>query len=249
MMEGMAFWMAAVAASVFVGLSKGGLPVVASLGVPVLALVIHPVAAAGLLLPVYVASDVVGVWTYRRRFSRKLLLILIPPALLGITLGWATAAMVQEWMVKLLIGLIGLLSALNLLLRRRLQGPPRDPPVPAGLFWGLVIGFTSFVSHSGAPPFQVYVLPLRLEKLTFAGTATITFAIVNAAKLIPYYALGQLSPDNLRVAAFLMLPASLAVLAGARLVRILPEKLFFQFVTWTLLAVSLKLLWDALRGT
>ena len=71
------------------------------------------------------------------------------------------------------------------------------------------------------------------------------FAYVNAAKLAPYWALGQLSAANLKVAAVLMVPASIAVLAGVRLVRIIPTALFFRFVTWALLAVSLKLLWDA----
>ena len=27
---------------------------------------------------------------------------------------------------------------------------------------GALTGFTSFVSHAGAPPYQVYVLPLKL---------------------------------------------------------------------------------------
>ena len=54
-----------------------------------------------------------------------------------------------------------------------------------------------------------------------------------------------MSAANLKVAAVLMVPASIAVLAGVRLVRIIPTALFFRFVTWALLAVSLKLLWDA----
>jgi len=80
----------------------------------------------------------------------------------------------------------------------------------------------------------------------FAGTATISFAYVNAIKLIPYYALGQLSPDNLKVAAVLGPVAVVAVLAGVRVVRVLPERRFFQLVTATLFAVSVKLIWDGL---
>lgn len=49
----------------------------------------------------------------------------------------------------------------------------------------------------------------------YAGTTTVFFAIVNAVKLIPYAALGQLNPDNLRIAAMLCLPAIFGVLAGA----------------------------------
>ena len=67
------FWWAAVVASVFVGMGKGGLPVIATLAVPTLALVISPVTAAGLLLPVYVVSDVFGLMAYRRSFDRRVL--------------------------------------------------------------------------------------------------------------------------------------------------------------------------------
>src|SRR3546814_8322223 len=63
--------------------------------------------------------------------------------------------------------------------------PPREADVPRGLVFGLLPGFTSFVAHAGAPPYQMYVVPQRLEKMAYAGTSTILFAIVNAAKLVP----------------------------------------------------------------
>lgn len=244
-MEGIWFWLLAVAASCFVGLSKGGLPAVGMLGVPVLSLAISPVTAAGLLLPVYVVSDMFGLWAYRRAVDRRVLAILAPAATVGIGLGWATAAMVPEQAVTGLVGVIGAAFALNLILRGTPNGPARPARVAPGLFWGALTGFTSFVSHAGAPPYQVYVLPLRLEKLVFAGTSTVLFAYVNAAKLVPYWALGQLSPANLKVAAVLAVPASVAVLAGIRLVRVIPTALFFRLVTWALLTISVKLLWDA----
>jgi uncharacterized protein len=245
-MEGLVFWVAAVAAAMLVGMGKGGLPVVGMLGVPVLSLVISPVAAAGLLLPVYVVSDAFGLYAYRRAFDRRVVMVLAVGATVGIGLGWATAHVVPEWAVTALVGLIGLVFALNLLLRRGLPaGPPGRGATGPGLFWGLLTGFTSFVSHAGAPPFQVYVQPLRLSKAVYAGTTTVLFAYVNAVKLIPYWALGQLNVDSLEKAALLAVPAALAVFAGLRLTRALPERLFFTLVTWALLLISLRLLWQA----
>jgi uncharacterized membrane protein YfcA len=112
------------------------------------------------------------------------------------------------------------------------------------LFWGTISGFTSFVSHAGAPPYQMYVLPQRLDKMIFAGTSTILFAIVNAVKLVPYWALGQLSVDNLEIAALLFPFGIAATFAGVRLVRILPEVLFYRLVRTALLLISLKLVYD-----
>jgi uncharacterized protein len=247
-MEGSVFWAVAIVASTLVGLSKGGLPVVAMLSVPLLASVMPPVAAAGLLLPVYIVSDMFGLYAYRHAFDRRVLAIMAPAATLGIGIGWATAALVPERAITGLIGLIGASFAARLLLRRGPSAPARKAEVGPGLFWGALSGFTSFVSHAGAPPYQVYVLPLRMEKAVFAGTSTVLFAFINAVKLIPYWALGTLTLADLKVALVLMVPASLAVFAGVWLVKVLPEKLFFQLVTWALLLVSLRLLWEAAAG-
>jgi uncharacterized membrane protein YfcA len=171
----------------------------------------------------------------------------VPGAVVGIGVGWATASFVSEAAVTLLVGLIGLAFAL-VLLRRPAVVEPKRAQVAKGLFWSGVAGFTSFVSHAGAPPYQVYTLPLGMTKAVFAGTTTIAFAIINAVKLIPYYALGQLNPGNLKVAAVLALPSIIAVFAGVRLVRLMPEKLFFRLVVWALLLISVKLIWDGVTA-
>lgn len=245
-MEDLGFWLAAVGAATLVGMGKGGVPIVGMLAVPIMALVMNPVVAAGMLLPVYVVSDVFGLYAYRHAFDRRVLAILVPGAVFGIGVGWATASMVSEAAVTLLVGVIGLAFALNLILRRPAAAEAKRAEVAPGLFWGAVTGFTSFVSHAGAPPYQVYTLPLGMTKAVFAGTSTIAFAIINAVKLVPYYALGQLNTGNLKLAAILSLPAALAVFAGVGLVRRMPEKLFFRLVTWALLAISVKLVWDGL---
>ncbi len=250
MMDGFAFWALAVLASVFVGMGKGGLPVVGMLGVPVLALVpgIHAVTAAGLLLPLYVVSDMFGLYAYRREFDRRVLAILLPAATLGILLGYLTAKVVSEAWVTVLIGVIGVVFALNLLIRRQVVVAPKRAEVAPGVFWGAVTGFTSFVSHSGGPPYQVYTMPLGMSKAVFAGTSTIAFAYINAVKLIPYYLLGQINLASLEKVLVLMPIAAASVFVGVRLVKWLPERLFFQLVTWALLLVSIKLMWDGYRG-
>ena len=246
-MEGWGFWIAAVVASVLVGAGKGGIPVVGMLGVPVLALAIPAGAAAGLLLPVYVVSDMFGLYAYRHAFDRRVLAIVVPGAVAGIAAGWAAASVVPEAAVTVLVGLIGAVFAMYSLFRRNPPTEPRRAEVAPGLFWGSVTGFTSFVSHSGGPPYQVYTLPLNMPKAVFAGTSTIAFAIINAVKLIPYWALGQLSAHNLHHAVLLFAPAAAAVFLGVRLVNWLPERLFFRAVTWSLLLISLKLIWDGAR--
>jgi uncharacterized membrane protein YfcA len=238
----------ALLSAFFVGLSKGGLPLIALLAVPLFSLFISPVTAAALLLPIYIATDMVGLWIYRGIFSSRNLAILTPSAIAGVGVGWATASLIEEWVITLIVGLMGLIYCFNTW--RKIGKPVSAKPadLPRGIFWGILSGFTSFVSHSGGPPYQIYVLPQRLDKLVFAGTTAILFAIVNAVKVLPYWALGQFDRDNLSAALAMMPVAIIGTFVGARLLRMIRDDIFFRCVEIALLIISLKLIWDALQG-
>ena len=87
---------------------------------------------------------------------------------------------------------------------------------------------------------------MGLPRMVFAGTSTFAFAIMNVLKIIPYYQLGQLQADNLEITMILFVPAFVAVFVAYQLIRILPERVFYGIVTWALLLVSIKLIWDGL---
>lgn len=238
-------WILAVIAAAAIGLAKGGLALVAVIAVPILSLVMSPVQAAGLLLPVYIVSDLGGLLIYRRHVDWSVLNSALPGAVAGVGIGWATAHLVPVWGVTLIVGLIGSVFALNAL-RPRPAPAARAVSRSRGNSWGVLAGYTSFVSHSGGPPWQVYAQPLRLPSLVFAGTTTWFFAVVNWIKLVPYAALGQLSGQNLTIAAVLMPVALVSVWAGLALVRVIPQALFYRLITWGLLLVSVRLVWQGL---
>lgn len=242
------FWILAVIATFVVGASKGGVPGVGILAVPILSQAISPVIAAGLLLPLYVVSDWYGLWLYRKNFDLWNIKIISIAAAIGIGIGWATARFNSDELVKLIVGLIGIWYTLDLIFKRKSASVPKPADVPRGLFWGVITGFTSFVAHAGGTPYQMYVLPQRLEKMVYAGTATITFTIINALKLPPYFLLGQINPGSLQTGLWLAPVALFGAWAGFRLTKLLPERIFFRAVEIALFLVSLKLIWDALRG-
>jgi uncharacterized membrane protein YfcA len=229
-----------------VGLSKGGLPTIGMLAVPILSLVMPPMQAAVLLLPIYILSDMVGIYLYRKAFSAVHLRILIPAGLAGIGVGWATASRISDAALAMLIGLIGIGFCLNSWLRSSPQHPAGEPHKGWGRFWGALSGFTSFISHAGGPPFQVYMLPQKLPKLVFAGTSTLFFAAVNAAKLVPYQFIRPYNSDSLHQAAWLVPAALLGTVMGAWLTKRLADAWFFRLVQIGLFVVSLKLVWGAL---
>lgn len=241
------FWLAGCAA-LLVGLSKGGLPAVGMLSVPVLSLVMSPVKAAVLLLPIFVISDVVGIWLYRRDYSAANLRILIPAGVVGVLVGWLTASVVSEIAITFMIGVVGLAFCLNVWLRKQGHAPAQPANAVKGWFWGSLAGFTSFISHAGAPPFQVYMLPQKLPKTEFAGTATIVFAVINAAKILPYQNLRPYSGETLWSAAVLIPFALIGTVCGAYLTRRIAEVWFYRIVQISLFAVSLKLIFNAVQS-
>ena len=213
------------------------------LGVPLMTLVISPVQAAGILLPLLIAMDVFALWTYRGVYHALNLKILIPAAIIGIFIGWLTAAYVSEAHVRLIVGVVALLFTLDYWVGWRGQTQPA-PQVTKGGFWGAVAGFTSFVSHAGGPPLQMYLLPQRLEPRLFVGTGVIFFTVVNWIKVIPYAALGQLDTTNLATSLVLAPLAPLSIFAGAWLVKVLDMDLFYRLAYLAIFVISLKLIWD-----
>ena len=133
-MDGTLFWVVATLAAIFVGLGKGGVPGISAMAVPTLALVISPIAAAGLLLPVFIGSDVFGVIAYRKKFDRSVLKIMFVAMPIGVALGWATVDYVSEAVVTILIGLIGAVFALSSLIKPDLGGPAQPAKTGPGMF-------------------------------------------------------------------------------------------------------------------
>jgi uncharacterized protein len=231
-------------ASFVVGMSKGGLPSIGMLAVPILSLVMSPLKAASLLLPIFVISDLVGIYLYRKQFSAENLKLLIPAGVFGVFLGWALVSYISDEVLSFLIGITGVAFCLNIWLRKspaQAQGTNRIK----AYFWGMLSGFTSFISHSGAPPFQVYMLPQQLPKLVFAGTSTLFFATINASKIWPYQNLQPYSNETLQEAAVLVPAAILGTYAGAYLTKRLHDQWFFLLVQIGLFLVSLKLVFNA----
>lgn len=235
----------AVIAVLIVGLSKagllGGLGVV---GVPLLALVMPARDAAGMMLPVLLCMDAVAVWMYRREVDWSILKIMLPGAAVGTLLGWALWAMVSDAMVLLMVGVVTLVFVIDAVfpIRKKLEGLP--PSKPWGTFWGGMAGFTSFISHTGGPPFQIYVLPRKLPPAVYAGTTAVFFAIVNTSKLVPYFFLGQLNVHNLTLSAALAPVGVIGVFLGIYLVRRISMKLFYRIAYWLVFLLALQLIWD-----
>jgi uncharacterized protein len=191
------FYVFACPAVIFLGLSKGGFSGIGMVATPLLALVMPPLEAAAILLPIILLQDALSTWIYGREWDPWNLKVLLPGAALGVGAAWLLAAHVSDAAVRLVVGLIALVFALHAWIGRG-QTDMRPAPRPAlGIASGGLAAFTSTLIQIGAPPYYAFVLPQRLAKMLYVGTTVWFFAAINVMKVAPYVGLGQFSGAGL----------------------------------------------------
>ncbi|HUC50599.1 MAG TPA: sulfite exporter TauE/SafE family protein [Xanthobacteraceae bacterium] len=248
------FYLLAIPAVTLLGLGKGGFVGLGMIATPLLALAVPPLQGAAILLPILMCQDLISIWTYRHRWSTWNLKVLMGGSLFGIAAATLFASAVSNAAIEITIGLIGLVFVAHTWLTPRLLAKlnrtadkPRRPPVALGMLWGALSAFMSLLIQVGAPPFQIHILPQRLDKLTLVGTGVIFFAFVNWMKVLPYFILGQFSPRNFAT-SLALLPLAIATnFLGIWLVRKTPQERFYQISYLLMALISLALLWQGWR--
>ena len=242
------FYLAAIPAVLITGISKGGFGGIALLAVPLLALVISPIQAAGIMLPILLVMDMTSLYAYRGIYDKRNLLLLLPCAVVGIGIGALTAQFINDDWVRIIVGTIAILFTVNFWLKRNTEKTKKKPHFLLGALLGAASGYTSFIAHAGAPPYQLYVVPQRLDRKIYAGTSVIFFAAVNFIKIIPYAMLGLLAPTNLATSLVLLPLAPIGVALGVLINRKLSNERFYNIIYTLIFLVGLMLFWQVFRA-
>ncbi len=241
------FYLVAIPAVLLVGMAKGGFAgSFGILAVPVMALVVSPVQAAAILLPILCVMDLVSIHAYRGRWITAELKLLIPPAIAGVVIGAFFFGTLNTALVRVLLGVIAIAFTLQYYTKTYLFPKYSDSLAGAksGLFLGTLSGFTSFVAHAGGPPLSMYLLRRGIDRTSYVATAAMFFTAINYVKLIPYAWLGQLDTGNFTTSLVLMPLAPLGVALGVWCHKRVSEAFFYRFAYAMLLCVGIKLLWD-----
>lgn len=238
------FYAASIPAVILLGISKSGFGAgFGSLAVPIMALAVAVPDAAAILMPILFVMDVMSLTLYRGQWDGKLLRFLLPLGLLGTVIGTLLFKLLDA---RLVAGIVGVCTLA--FLAQRLLFPPRADSAPPPRWLGALLttasGFTSFVAHSGGPPLNAYVIPLRLQPVPYAATTSVYFFAINLAKWIPYGWLGLLDLRNMSTSLALMPFAPVGVLIGVWLARRVPQALFYRLLLLGMFLTGVKLVWD-----
>lgn len=248
-------WALLALGAFLVGLSKTGIAGLGILFVVLFASVLPARASVGVVLPVLIAADVIAVSAFRRHADWGQLRRLFPWAGAGVVLGFFALGRINDYQTEKLVGGIVLVMVLVHFARQRgqqaksraaAQNAEPDILPPASLWFvasmGVLAGFTTMVANAAGPVMIIYLLALRLPKMSFVGTSAWFFLCLNLFKVPFSVRLGLLDVHALR---FLLALAPFAVagaFTGRAVLQRIPQKLFEDLALWLTVAAGLRLL-------
>ena len=232
-------------AVILFGIAKGAaIGSLALIATPLMLLVMPLPQALAVLLPILMAMDWIAFYKYRKNFSKKNLLIMIPAGLIGTISGFYTFTFFKEEDLKLIIGIIGLIFTLNYYIKINKEIIKQKTSFVKGSFWSITSGFAGFCVHSGGTPISVYLVPLGLEKSIYVGTRITYFFYLNIFKLIFYIPLGIINLDNFKTSLMLSPFIPIGILFGFWIVKNVPQKIYYNIIYALIFLSSLKLIYE-----
>ncbi len=241
---GWMFWLLAIIGVFITGVSKSGFAGgIGVISVPLLTLQVGPIRAAALMLPLLLLMDFFSVRAWWGKQLNEHLKHLLPASMLGILIGYLLFDYLDDQILAFMLGVFSVLFSLYGLMKGAKFKHRTSPRV--GRISGLVAGFTSFLAHAGGPPLNYYLIPLKLPRENYLGTAVVFFAAINAVKLLPYAMLGQVNTENLLIALVLAPVAWIGIRAGLWIQARLNDEVFYKSILVMLFIIGIKLMVDS----
>ncbi len=240
------FFAIAGPAVIFAGISKGGFGSGAAfLSAVVLAMVVEPALALGVMLPLLMLVDAVTLKPFWRKWEWRESWLLMVGSIPGVALGAWFYASVNADAIRVLIGAIAVLFVLwQLSVARGWINPPKEAiPDWGGVGFGTLAGFTSFVSHAGGPPAAIFLLSRGMGKTAYQASSVLVFWVINIAKFIPYAFIGFFTLETAFANAVLAPFALIGAWIGVKAHYLMPERWFFAFTYTALLVTGARLIW------
>lgn len=187
------FYIVVAGVAFLIGLAKGGFGgLMGALATPLMALVMPVDQVIGLVLPILMFGDLFAIAFHWRRWDGRLILLLLPGAVLGVIIGTLFITNAPTETLRLTLGIIVLIFAIYKMLEKRIIGSLKyESRKWHGLLGGTITGFSSALAHTGGPPVSIFLLMQGISPRVFVATAALFFFTLNWIK-VPYYFYAQL---------------------------------------------------------
>ncbi|MCS6835627.1 MAG: sulfite exporter TauE/SafE family protein [Anaerolineae bacterium] len=232
-------------AAFLIGLSKGGLggPVPVAMTAPLISFALPVAQSVAIVLPLLLFADLFALYFYRNQWDMARVRLMLPAGVIGAFIGAALLATLPDGVLRLMLGVFTLLAVAYKLASDSIQKLAYQPRAWHGVLAGAASGFGSAIANLGAPPFTAYMLlQPNMTPISFIGTTTLFFAIINALKLPAFIASGVLDVSKLLELIWLFPIIPLAVWLGRRAIAVINPRAFERLMLVLLALLGLSLI-------
>lgn len=188
-------------AGLITGFSKFSVGGMGLLILPIVMIAFPGPEALGMILPLYIMTDIMAVYSYRSKIAWHVLARFLPLAFLGVLVAsHFLANIAADQFVNFLGVTILLMIALGLYLDFRPASFMQKPWVAYSM--GFFGGIVTMMANAAGPIFSLFLLEQKLDKETYVSTRAWAFFIVNLLKLPFYIGLGLLSLETTQASLY-----------------------------------------------
>ena len=221
-------WILTGIAACCIGFSKAGFSGISLISVFILADIYGAKESLGIALPMLIIADLMVYPAFRKYASWKSVWTLTWPAFIGMAIGIAVLGNVDNDTMRKVIGAI-ILTMVALQLMSRLQ-PVKFHTLALtqgfGIFAGTAGGIATVLANAAGPIMQLYMVSRRMEKMELIGVGARFFLVINLMKLPLNAGLNLITKETLFLNLILAPAVAFGVLAGKKLITIVPQRLF-----------------------
>ncbi|MBN1804865.1 MAG: sulfite exporter TauE/SafE family protein [Sedimentisphaerales bacterium] len=238
-------WIIVALCAMMIGISKTGIPGVAILAVPLMAIAIPARQSVGVLLGILILADIFAVAYHRHNAKWSHVVRLLPPTFVGILSGYFFLRLIDnDNQLKPIIGGIVLVMLGVHFWRTKTRG--KDAAIPSQWWFAVVLGFmagvTTMMANAAGPVMVIYLLAMRLDKIEFVGTQAWFFFVVNWLK-VPFSSnLNMMTVESLKLDLMMLPFIAIGAVLGIFFLKRIPQKAFAAVVQILAAVAAVKLL-------
>lgn len=238
-------WCILTLSALSIGMSKTGVQGITLLAVPYMAMAFGAKESTGIILPMLCLADIIAVAYYKRIADWKIVVKLLPTAILGFFVAIFVDRLIPAHEFRQLMGWT-LVLVMAVMIWSEIFGKENKWMKKwwYSAIFGLLGGFTTMIGNAAGPVMSVYLLSMRKEKMAYIGINAWFFLVVNLLK-VP---LQVFAWENISLSTFaldlLMLPLiGIGAWLGILIVKLFPENAFRRFIQiTTILSVIIMLI-------
>ncbi len=234
------FWVLAIVGLV-TGISKFSIGGMGIIILPILTIAFPGPEAVAILVPMYIATDIMAVSSYRSHISWKTLLHIIPIAFVGIIVGtYLLTRLDNDSFTTMLGGLIISMLIVSIWLDISKSAVLQQPIIIQCI--SFFAGIITTIANAAGSLISLLLLEQKLSKESYVSTRAWIFMIINVLKLLMLMSIGLMNIEIAKHSLVAFLPLTIGAIIGYYLLKKLNLNQFKWLIRIIAMIAAIKLL-------